>query len=268
MTDRQKFLFDTSGFLVLEEVLKAGQCTGLIEALHRIMVTPKADLPRGLGYGHKAESFESHVGSLWNAGLPFTDLIDLPPVIEILHEIIHHEIRLESAYCFIRHKGYRGLNLHGGGHWDANGQDYNLMYRHFNGKIFSANTVVAFCLTDENDLEGGFACIPGSHKANFSVPEDVKNIEQDGIDHSLVKLVPCKKGSVVIFPEALCHGAGPWNSDKDRITIFYKYSHVGMKFRPGFPTKEAMEGMTENQRLFFAEVHSDSRAKRVPHRGT
>jgi hypothetical protein len=75
-------------------------------------------------------------------------------------------------------------------------------------------------------------------------------------------------GPAVIFPEALCHGAGPWNSEKDRISLFYKYNHVGMKLRPGFPTREAMEGMTPNQRLYFAEVNSDPRHERVPHPGT
>ncbi|MDP6356219.1 MAG: phytanoyl-CoA dioxygenase family protein [Planctomycetota bacterium] len=268
MTERQKFLFDTCGFLVLENVLTSSQCEELLEALHRIMNTPNDELPRGAGYGNKPEKFESHVGSLWNAGPPFTGLIDLPPVVDILHEVIHHEVRLESAYCFIRHKGFRGLNLHGGGHWDADGQDYTLMYRHFNGKIFSANTVVAFCLADEDDPEGGFCCIPGSHKANFAVPDDVKDIEKNGVDHSLLKVIPAKAGSAVIFPEALCHGAGPWNSDKDRISLFYKYNHVGMKLRPGFPTREAMEGMTPNQRLYFAEVNSDPRHERVPHPGT
>jgi hypothetical protein len=269
VTERQKFLYDTCGYLVLEDVLTSDQCEGLLAALQKIMSTPKEQLPRGVGCGHTPESHESHMGSLWNAGPPFTDLIDLPPVVEILKEVIHHELRLESSYCFIRHKGFRGLKLHGGGHWDSDGQDLILMYRHFNGKIFSGNTVVGFCLADElYEPEGGFCCIPGSHKANFPVPDDVKHVDENGIDHSLVKVVPAKAGSAVIFPEALCHGAGPWNNDKDRISLFYKYSHVGMKFRPGFPTKEAMEGMTENQRLFFTEVNSDSRTKRVPHPGT
>ena len=267
MTEKQKFLFDTCGYLVLEDVLDADRCQELKDEIKRILDTPPEELPRGFGYSHDPETHETSVGDLSCAGQPFTDLIDLPPVIDILQEVIHHELRLEIAYCFIRHKGFAGQNLHGGGHWDADGQDYTLMYRHFNGRIFSANTVVGFNLTDVSESEGGFVCIPGSHKANFSVPDDLKDIQNNGIDHSLVRSVPCKAGSAVIFPEALCHGAGPRTSDSDRVTLFYKYNHVGMKFRPYWPFKDALERMTPNQRLFFAKVDSDPRIKRVVHPG-
>jgi hypothetical protein len=263
MNEEQKFFFDTSGYLVLEDILLPDRCEHLIEELKKIIETPKEQLPRGLSGKHNRESCETGVGDLSCAGPPFTDLIDLPPVIDILQEVIYQQLRLETAYGYIRQKGFAGLNLHGGGHWNGGGQDYNFMYRHFNGSIFCANTVVGFVLTAGGEDEG-FACIPGSHKANFPIPNDWKDIRKNGVDRSLVRIVAAPAGSAVIFPEALCHGASPWTGDSDRISLFYKYNHIGMKWRHSYPTKEALERMTPNQRLFFTEVASDTRSRKEP----
>ena len=82
-----------------------------------------------------------------------------------------------------------------------------------------------------------------------------------------MRFVPCSAGSVVIFTEALAHGAVPWNSDRDRVNLFYKYNHVGMKWRGYWPAKEALERMTPAQRLFYSEVAADPRRERTVHPG-
>ena len=215
MDARQKYLFDTLGYLVLDDVLSAEQCRRLIAAMKALIDVPDDELPEGVRSAN--EPAMARLGDLTSAGPEFCELIDIPRVIDLLKVIIHHELRLENTYGYIRRKGFAGLQMHGGGSFDSNGQDMTLMYRHFNGRIFSGHTVVAFNLTDVSEEEGGFACVPGSHKANFPIPEEMKTFE-NGVDHSLIQTVPCRAGSAVIFTEALCHGATPWTSDRERIT--------------------------------------------------
>ena len=129
MTDRQKYLFDVAGYLVLEDVLTRDHCGRLIDALRKVIDTPPDQLPKGVS--HSEPPGEISVGDLTSIGPTFADLIDLPPVIDILTEIISPQLRLEISYGRIRRKGYGGLNLHGGARDDI---DPNFTYQHSNGK--------------------------------------------------------------------------------------------------------------------------------------
>lgn len=266
MENWQKYLFDLNGYLVLDNVLTADHCGRLVEELYRLSEVPNDQLPGGVAHDETGPG-ELRLADITSVGPVFADLIDLPPVIDVLKEVIHRELRLEISYAFIRKNGFSGLDLHGGGHWDGNGQDLQFTYRHFNGNIFCGNTVVAFNLTDVSEEEGGFICVPGSHKANFPIPDRWKDVSSGDYDPGLIRSVPCNAGSVVIFPEALCHGASPRRSGRDRVSLFYKYNHVGMKWRTFFPDRDALERMTPNQRSFYTEVASDFREGRVVYRG-
>lgn len=255
MTDKQKYLFDVAGYLVLNDVLDSEHCKRLTDALRGIIDTPKADLPKGVQHTLLSDG-ESSIGDLTSIGPLFADLIDLPSVVDILTEIISPRLRLEVAYARIRGKGYEGLHLHGGDQGDI---DPNFMYQSKNGKIFAGHTVVSFNLTDVTEAEGGFVCIPGSHNNHFPTPTDLTDFSDGTYDASVLRSVPCKAGSIVIFTEALAHGALPWNQDDDRVNLFYKYNHSGMKWRHFWPSKEALEQMTPAQRLFYTEVAADRR---------
>lgn len=266
MTEQQKYLFDVTGYLVVENILPLDSCKQLIDSLQEVKDTPKDQLPIGVRISEKSCG-QVGISDLTSIGPIFSELIDIPKVIDILKVIIHNQLRLEVSYALVRKKGFSGLKLHGGGEFDSNGQDITLMYRHFNGRIFSGNTVVAFNLTDVKEEEGGFVCIPGSHKANFPIPREMQGFKDGKVDTSLLRSVPCKSGSAIIFTEALSHGAAPWNNETERVTLFYKYHHPGMKFRPYWPPKESLERMTPAQRAFYSEVSSDSRHEPVFHPG-
>ena len=47
------------------------------------------------------------------------------------------------------------------------------------------------------------ACVPGSHKANFSFPADWKDLSDS---HDFVRRVTGPAGTAVVFTEALTHG--------------------------------------------------------------
>ncbi|MDD9985119.1 MAG: phytanoyl-CoA dioxygenase family protein [Spirochaetaceae bacterium] len=87
---------------------------------------------------------------------------------EVLTEIIGPKLRLESAYSFVRSKGCPQFEMHGG----HRGGRVNFRYHVQGDRIFTGLTVVSFALQEITDEDGGFACIPGSHKSDFRVPDE------------------------------------------------------------------------------------------------
>jgi len=111
-----------------------------------------------------------------------------------------------------------GLGLHGGGApWDP--AQY---YVHRGGRMYNGLTTVTWSLGDSDSGQGGFGCIPGSHKAAERLPE--------GVPAEWVKEIPVPAGSVLIFTEALTHCTLPWQSRYDCRAVLYKYA-------PGHPKR-------------------------------
>jgi ectoine hydroxylase-related dioxygenase (phytanoyl-CoA dioxygenase family) len=75
---------------------------------------------------------------------------------------------------------------------------------------------VQWALVDHPPGEGGFCCIPGSHRANFALPA--------AANPGLVVTVPLDAGDVLFFTEGLTHGTSAWTAPHDRLAMFYKYA--------------------------------------------
>ena len=110
-----------------------------------------------------------------------------------------------------------------------------------------------------NPGDGGFACVPGSHKSNLPFPDEWKDLTDE---HDTVKRVTGPAGTAIIFTEALTHGPLPWTADHERRTIFYKYSPNPLAWWGEYPTPEGLEGLTERQRAILEGPNA-----RYPERG-
>ena len=68
--------------------------------------------------------------------------------------------------------------LHGGSHLRHSWSDH--WYRYQDGLMRNGLTVITFFLTGAAEGDGGFACVPGSHKSNYLdlLPRDVRNYER------------------------------------------------------------------------------------------
>ena len=244
MTERQKYLFDLQGFVTVEEVLTSDECDVAIETIKSKM-QPMQKTPDG----YDANGTWYFADSLLEQGQPFIQLIDHPKLIEVLSDIISPMLRLEGAYSFVRYKGCPPFEMHGG----HRGGHVNFRYAVHNGLIYTGLTVVAFALQDITEADGGFACIPGSHKSDFSVPQQDRKA-LFAVDGPLVRHIPMPKGSATIFTETLAHGAASWQGDEPRYGLFYKYNDRAAIFhdqnlrRPG---KQAFDLMTDAQKCFF-----------------
>lgn len=159
MNEVEKYLFDLQGYLIIENVLTAVEIATL-NALIDAQNLPEPSL----------ESGKARFGNFLNWGKPFCDLLDHPKLLPYLKVILGDGFRLDHYYGIYLRKGTGLLNLHGG-----NTPYDPPEYYHFrNGHMHNGLVVVAWNLTDTGPEHGGFCCIPGSHKANYPLPQELR----------------------------------------------------------------------------------------------
>ena len=165
--------------------------------------------------------------------------MDDPAVLDVLREICGPFVRLDHSYGIVMAPSTGGLGLHGGGTPFDPAQYYMVQQ----GRIRTGLVAVQWALVDHEPGQGGFCCIPGSHRSAFGVPGTV------GLEHDLVQEVPMAAGDVVIFTEALTHGTMPWRAPYQRHTLIYKYSPGSSSYSPNPACRaEVLPELTDQQR--------------------
>ena len=188
LTDLERYSFDLNGFLVRRNVLSIGEVRRLhieIDALH---LPPPSD-------GIMSQRFSG----LIEAGGLLRDLVDDDAVLDVARELCGPAVRLDHAYGIVMAPGTAGLGLHGGGA----SFDPAQYYAFHGGRINTGLIAVQWAVSDHAPGEGGFCCIPGSHKANYPLPHGVD------LNHELAMEVPLAPGDLVVFSEALTRSHRP-----------------------------------------------------------
>ena len=228
LTDLERYSFDLNGFMVRRNVLSSGEVRRLhieIDALH---LPPPSD-------GIMSQRFSG----LIEAGGLLRDLVDDDAVLDVARELCGPAVRLDHAYGIVMAPGTAGLGLHGGGaSFDA--AQY---YAFHGGRINTGLIAVQWAVSDHAPGEGGFCCIPGSHKANYPLPHGVD------LNHELAMEVPLAPGDLVVFSEALTHGTLPWRAAHQRRSVLYKYSPGSSSWaRQPACRPEVLADLTDRQR--------------------
>ena len=206
-TEEEKFRFDLQGFIVLPGVLTRAEYTILSELSDTAWPRQPGD-----GAFRRTEAI-----SRW--GSEFLNLIDHPRVLPYLVDLIGPRLRADHDYCIFMRSGADGQNIHGGpmryesDHW----------YHYHDGVMRNGLMVATWVLNDAEPGDGGFVCIPGSHKTNFidAVPREVLT-QQYRPDYVIQPQL--RAGDVLIFTEALIHGTATWGGSQERRALLYKYS--------------------------------------------
>jgi hypothetical protein len=206
-TAEEQFTFDLEGYLIVRRALTAGEVADLNALADRHCPAP-IDGPR-----------RRRVFGISRWGPPYQTLIDHPRIVPYLIEFVGPKFRLDHDFGLFMTRGGTGEDLHGGAINDN--PDHSYAYR--DGAIRCGLTVVTFCLTRARAGDGGFCCVPGSHKSNFvaSLPSDVRTYRRPA--HYVVQ-PSVEPGDAIIFTEALIHGTAPWTADHERRALLYKYS--------------------------------------------
>ena len=230
LTEEQRYLFDTFGYLVIPAALSSKQVAEIRDTLRN--PTEQFD-PVAQDAG------PLHWGKVWR------DVLDLPTVTPILEEIIgNHGIRKGRKAAGMPYlptfrldhinvhthvqNGFAGGILHGG--WKSTGGNQYSSYH--NGQFYNGLVSVSYELYDTHSNDGGFGCIPGSHKSNIPVPQSWRDMSK-GVA-SCVRRIPANAGDAILFTEALTHGTLPWSVEATRQTVFYKYSPNGSTWSGDF----------------------------------
>ena len=232
MNDSERYLFDLQGFLVVPDALSAED-----------VATLNAILDEHIAGETEADMRTRRFGRLLTWGEPYRNLIDNPRIAPYLEELLGPKFRLDHDYADVIRGGLGpiGATLHGGG----TPFDPSQYYHYRDGRMSNGLMVVAYNLRDVNPGDGGFACVPGSHKSNFRLPDEWRNLETL---HPVVLPVTGPAGTAIIFTEALTHGTLPWTGHDERRTIFYKYSPHPISWSARYYNADDYEGLTERQR--------------------
>lgn len=212
MEMEEKFAFDLEGYLVVKHVLDETEVKALLSLAEEAFPGD---------YGHNGTRTTLGV-SRW--GPQTLALMDHPRLAPYLLELMGPFFRIDHDYCMFMRRGASGGSLHGGPRlqW-GNAMPGDHWYECQNGVIRNGLTVFTYCLSPTRAGDGGFACIPGSHKTNFlaKLPDDVRNFDREA--HYVIQ-PEVEAGDVIIFTEALIHGTKPWAAEYDRSALLYKYS--------------------------------------------
>lgn len=234
MTEEEKFRFDLAGFLVRPAILTKDEVAEIVEQVRRIH--------------HDKESLPPEHRTV--PGGPASLLIDHPKVVEVLHEIIGPNIRLEGGFSVWRSKGEsHGQGLHGGGPSQI---DPIFGYRCQNGRIHAGMVRVVFELTDVKPEDGATHFVMGSHKANFKMHPDHMSLEP-GKRSPFLMGYECPAGSAIFFTENLCHAGPDWTRETPRIAILHAYSHLATHWHRLRTPPEVLNSLPREKQAYFRE---------------
>ena len=226
----EKFVFDLDGYIVIENVLSERE----VDELNEITDEKMKAVDGNGGY--------RNVGRPSTWGMPFQKLLDHPKIMPYLLAFLGTKVRIDHDYSIFMQKGGRRGRLHGG----DNGREGDHWYKYRDGVIRTGLTVVTFFTTPARKGDGGFCCIPGTHKTNFlnSIPQDVREYER--VPHYVVQ-PEVNAGDALIFTEALVHGTMPWTADHERRAFLYKYSPGHSSWANTYYNVDEYENLTAQQ---------------------
>ena len=235
MTDEERFLVDLHGYLVIKNVLSADEVAEL-----------NAIADEKFGYKDGDPLDRRKRVSTWHPA--YARLMDHPKILPYLIALIDDGFRLDHDYCIFMREGAPGGGLHGG-----EGHEGDHWYRfRYDGAIRNGLSVFTFFLAPAAAGDGGFLCVPGSHKSNFPnrLPRDVARLERR--PHYVIQ-PEVEAGDALFFTEALIHGTAPWKASHERRALLYKFSpgHSAWSQKYYSPDDYPFE-LTEQQRRILA----------------
>ena len=248
MTPEEKFIFDLEGYLVVKGVLDSGE------------VDEINDLADSVWPGGYSETGLRRTGQVSRWGTATRSLMDHPGIVPYLKELLGPYVRIDHDYSIFMRKDGKAGGLHGGPTMQSGHEVGDHWYRYNEGIIRNGLTVFTFCLSHADDNDGGFGCIPGSHKSNCTeyIPDSVKKFNQKA---HYVRQVEVDAGDVIIFTEALVHGTVPWTADHERRSLLYKYSPGHSSWSETYYEKKDYPDATDQQQRLMAAPSIGGRAE-------
>lgn len=194
---------------------------------------------------------------------PFRRMIAHPAIIQRLNWMGGSGYRTGGATVFCAVEGTSGHSLHDGNEPQSPSRGYDFK----NGRSFCETVTITWQLRDVEPELGGFACVPGSHKTQFSMPPGIRTCDDT---MGLVVQPTMKAGDVLFFMDGGCtHGALAWKNPIPRRGVLVKYQSKNSNWGGGVidPQErwgDMVEDMTEEQFAVMRGPERDGRQRTVP----
>jgi phytanoyl-CoA hydroxylase len=226
VTDQQRVLFESNGFLVIPEALSPAELERVRSAADRAEGRWREDASLPGGRSTTLDQVQAPIE--YDPAL--RDLLWHPNVFPIIREIVGNDIMMIDNDLFITPPH----TPHTHAHWH---HDVGMPGVYHPRSVMMVK--VFFLLTDVNASSGGTAMIPGSHRfeQDFKFPqvEDPKQMPGS------VQMTG-KAGTAYLFNGRVYHCAVNNESDHPRKVLIYNYGHHWMKIWPGYePSAEMLE---------------------------
>lgn len=223
MTEDEIYEFDLNGYIVYRNMLSAERVSRMNEII---------DESQG---GQPMENSFSFL----QLDACFLELMAHPRTLQIMRVMIGDWLRLDHAYGLQMNQAMViQENLHGGPRADQGEHQYQWVQ----GRMYNGLIVVMYALEHVCPGDGGFVCVPGSHKANGGY--------HPRIDSHLVVNPALGPGDMLIFTEALVHGTRSWRSERRRRSLLYKYS-------PGYSAWIDAESLARTREMAATDLQRD-----------
>ncbi len=253
MDDHERYLFDLNGYITVPDALDAGQVARVNELIDRHIAEHDDPAAPQLAFS-SVHAWRGAMTPLIDNEriLPYLDALFSPPPFAGPER--GPFFRLDHTYSMVLRPQAHDVGafvLHGGGTPFDPGQ----FYRVSEGRLYNGLVVVAYNLADVGEDDGGFGCVPGSHKSNFRLPSDWSDLRRP---NPIARAVTGRAGSAVIFTEALTHGTLPWRGSHERRTVFFKYDAYCTAFSGSYPGQATADWpeLSERQRAILEPPNS------------
>jgi ectoine hydroxylase-related dioxygenase (phytanoyl-CoA dioxygenase family) len=262
LSDEEKWFFDLHGYLVLKQAVAGEDVRHMVELCDRWHAMDDSELPAPLASYRDANSKPTtprSINQVEYVEQVFADLILNREIMRVVLALTDNCPQHVGTALTANTKDSDDLAFHGG----LSGGIHNPAndYQAADGRIFATFLNAGVSLVDVPPGTG-FVCIPGSHKSYFPRPDHI-----DIYDGSpTVDNVSVKAGDVVLFTEALCHGARKWTEDQPRQSVFVRYTTSYASWSPGSAPLEAYRHRISEELYELKQVASFRHRKKVVER--
>ena len=207
--------FDLNGYVVLKNIINKKRIIKINNLLKTLENKKSSELPHNVFFGKTKNKSECYISNILEADKEFEKLALIPNILKIIKHVTSNFFRLNHSVAMTKYKKNTYTYLHMG-----NIPNHpKVFYFVKDKKIFSNITKVVFPICNNTKKDGGFAVIPGSHKAEFVRPNN-----NNPKNNKLLKHVSAEPGDAILFTEALAHGSLINQTNKTRRIISYCYS--------------------------------------------
>jgi hypothetical protein len=256
-TDREIYLFDLRGYLLLRDALSPQEVAACNAGIDAILPIEEEEW---VGYVH-GHSFKDNDGvnlqQIYEGGAAFERLIDHPNWIEKVRHFVggegtfdwnHGPLFIDENFANIRGPG-QAIGLHSGGELGLK----RTQFRYRNGRFHCGQINILMALTDIGPGDGATMIVPGSHKANFAHPDFEKHkmrgdeASVDDVEGAIE--VHMNAGDALLFVDCISHGSAKRVTEGERRIMVYRYGPSWGNFRHGYQVSpELLERLTPAQR--------------------